>query len=100
MKITDETISNLPEKEQELVKALLEDIKEMNIHLPINKKLYLEWIDEHTKYSPERIDPCPDYYGCYIVRKEGITDFLGVEMKLEDLDMALCLLHNFICYHD
>ena len=92
MKITKETICKIPEKEQGLVKALLVDLEEIN--QSTNKELYLDWIDTHTEYSPERTDPCPDFYGMYRVIRNG--DVLGVEMTLDELDISLCLLHNFI----
>lgn len=93
MIITEENINKLPEKEQGLVKALLIDINEINASFANN--IYIDWIDEHTKWSPERVEPCPDYYGMYrIVRKDG--EYLGVEMTLDDLDIALCLLHNYL----
>ena len=99
MKITEETIDELPKKEQGLVKALLKDVDEINQNLPPNsKKLYLDWIDFHTEYSPERTDPCPDYYGMYRVKREGDSEVLGVEMDLETLDIAICLLNNFVVY--
>ena len=96
MIITEENINKLPEKEQGLVKALLIDIDEINYHKPLlSSNIYIEWIDEHTEWSPERTDPCPDYYGMYrIIESRGKT--LGVEMTLDDLDMALCLLHNYL----
>ena len=97
MKITEETIYNIPEKEQPLVVALLNDLAEINHNLPLHSpNLELEWIDTHTEYSPERVDPCPDYYGMYRVIRNG--DVLGVEMTLDELDTSLCLLYNFIVY--
>ena len=96
MIITEENINKLPEKEQGLVKALLIDIDEINYHKPLlSSNIYIDWIDQHTEWSPERTDPCPDYYGMYrIIKSRGET--LGVEMTLDDLDMALCLLHNYL----
>ena len=95
MKITEETIYNIPEKEQPLVIALLNDLEEINHNLPLHSpNLELEWIDEHTHYSPEWTDPCPDYYGMYRVWRGD--DYIGVEMDLDTLDSALCLLHNFL----
>ena len=92
MKITEETIYNIPENEQGLVVALLNDIAEINDYTHSNLKL--DWIDQHTEWSPERVEPCPDYYGMYrIIRNDKV---LGVEMTLDDLDMALCLLHNYL----
>ncbi len=99
MKITEETICKIPEKEQGLVKALLQDLEEINHNLPLrSKELYLNWIDYHTEYSPEWTDPCPDFYGMYTVKREGDSEILGVEMTLDELDTSLCLLHNFVVY--
>ena len=97
MIINEENISSLPEKEQSLVKALLQDLEEINHNLPLKSKdLYIDWIDKHTEYSPERVDPCPDYYGMYRIIRG--SEVLGVEMDLDTLDTALCLLHNFVVY--
>jgi hypothetical protein len=93
MIVKEENINKLPEKEQGLVKALLIDIAEINNHTHSNLKL--DWIDEHTEWSPERTDPCPDYYGMYRVVKDN-GEYIGVEMTLDDLDIALCLLHNYL----
>ena len=96
MKITKETIYNIPEKEQPLVLSLLDDLAEIN-EFNYRKDLeilYLEWIDTHTNYSPEWTDPCPDYYGMYRIWRGD--DYIGVEMDLDTLDSALCLLHNFL----
>ena len=99
MKITEETIYNIPEKEQPIVIALLNDLEEINHNLPLHSpNLELEWIDEHTEYSPEWTDPCPDYYGMYRVWRGN--DYMGVEMDLDTLDSALCLLYNFVIEDD
>ena len=92
MIITEESIYNIPENEQGLVVALLNDIAEINDHTHSN--LELEWIDKHTEWSPERTDPCPDYYGMYRIKRGN--EYLGVEMTLDDLDIALCLLYNYL----
>ena len=86
----------IPEKEQSIIKALLDDINDINkiISLNTSNYLWLSFEDEHTQYSPEWTDPCPDFYGMYRV-KQG-TETLGVEMTLDDLDMALCLLYNYL----
>ena len=99
MKITEDNINLIPEKEQPLVIALLNDLTEINhnhsLHSP---NLELEWIDTHTEYSPEWTDPCPDYYGMYRVWRGN--DYIGVEMDLDTLDSALCLLYNFVIEDD
>ena len=95
MRVTKNNIDKLPKEERALVKSLLDDLEEINHNLPLfTSDLELEWIDTHTEYSPERTDPCPDFYGMYRV-KQG-TETLGVEMTLDDLDMALCLLYNYL----
>lgn len=97
MKVTNETICKLPEKEQGLVKALLIDIKEIN-DTKVKPEIYLDWIDQHTEYSPEWTDPCPDYYGMYAIRSEFCGDIIGVEMDIDTLDTCLCLLNNYVTY--
>ena len=97
MKVTIDNIKNIPisSQEQGLLKALLKDLKDIN--QKSKTELYIDWIDEHTDYSPERTDPCPDYYGMYVIRPVNTPfEFLGVEMTIEDLDMALCLLYNYV----
>ena len=99
MRITESNIENIPIKERALVRALLNDLAEINHNLPLHSpNLELEWIDTHTEYSPERTDPCPDYYGMYRVWRGD--DYIGVEMDLDTLDFALCLLYNFVIKDD
>ena len=88
-------INALPisERERNLLKALLIDVGEIN-RLCGNANIYIDWQDFHNDYSPERTDPCPDYYGMYRVWKGD--DYIGVEMDLDTLDSALCLLYNFV----
>ena len=45
----------------ELLESLLEEVEELNGNR--YNKLFINYIDTHTEYSPERTDPCPDYYG-------------------------------------
>jgi len=108
MKVTNENIDNIEfiydffnrKNKIEILKGLMIDLMELNQLLEDKgesyRKLYIDYIDEHTEYSPERTDPCPDYYGMYRVRREDNNDTLGIEMTLSDLDMALCLLHNYV----
>ncbi len=99
MRINECNIENIPIKERTLVRTLLNDMEEINPNLPVHSpNLELEWIDTHTKYSPEWTDPCPDYYGMYRVWRGD--DFIGVEMDLDTLDSALCLLYNFVIEDD
>jgi hypothetical protein len=97
MILTEDKIDTLPisDYDKGLLKSLLIDLEEINHNLSLHSpNLELEWIDEHTYYSPERTDPCPDYYGMYRVWRGD--DYIGVEMDLDTLDSALCLLYNFV----
>ena len=95
MIITKSTLDKLPKKDQNLIAALLIDLEEINHNLSLRSpNIQLDWIDKHTEYSPERVDPCPDYYGMYRVIQGNKV--LGVEMDIDTLDTALCLLYNFV----
>lgn len=99
MRVTEKTVELLPVSNQKLINALLQDIDEINHNASCFKfDIYIDWIDEHTEYSPERTDPCPDFYGMYRIRRSDNHDTLGVEMDLDTLDTALCLLHNYLIY--
>lgn len=94
MKITEENYTVVPEKEQITLKELLTDLEFINNN-SINK-LFINWIDCHTEYNPERTDPCPDYYGMYELRLEDDPrESIGVEMTLDELDMVICTLSDF-----
>ena len=93
MKIIDDNIHYVPKKERSLIKALLVDLSEINSFG--NKQLYIDWQDYHNEYSPERVDPCPDYYGCYTLRDKN-NNMIGIEMDIDTLDTVLCTLFNYI----
>lgn len=98
MRVTYENVKTLPisDTEKRLLKALLldiDDINKMNLKPPI----YIDWQDEHTEYSPEWTDPCPDYYGYYTLKSEVLEgETIGVEMTLDMLDDTLCALSNYV----
>ena len=52
-------------------------------------------INEHTEYSPERTDPCPDYYGMFRLLFENNPVNVGGEMDIDQLDMTLFILNEF-----
>ena len=95
MKITNETIKEVPKKEQELLKALLQDVEEINkiAKNPI-EIIYQDW---HNEYSPERTDPCPDYYGYYRILTNN-NETIGEEMTINDLDNALMIINETLNY--
>ena len=96
----DWKISKYIENNQSLLEALLIDLEELNQLLEDKgeayRKLYIDYEDGHTEYSPERIDPCPDYYGLFSVRFEkNPYETVGNMMNIEELDTVLCALVNF-----
>lgn len=95
MKITEENYKEfVPKEEQSLIYALLDDIEDVNKYT--EDKLYIDWQDYHDKYSPERTDPCPDYYGYYTLRFEQQPyEIVGEQMTINDLDTALCILFSY-----
>ncbi len=108
MKITQENLQdinyiyNYPNIEdgRKYLESLLLDIMELNCLLEDNaqpyKKIYLDYIDSHTEYSPERTEPCPDYYGMFTLKFEANPyETIGVEMTLQELDSVMCALINF-----
>ena len=89
-------IDRLPEKLMEakgLIKSLLEDLKEINRHT--DKMIFIEYQDWHDEYSPERTDPCPDYYGTYALMN-GLGEKIGVNMDTDELDTVICSLVEFM----
>lgn len=110
MKVTNENIQdinffayiNRPIQDcQTLLSALLDDILELNNlvkeHGELHKQIYIDYYDEHTDgYSPERTEPCPDYYGLFNLRFEkNPYETVGTIMDLDELDTVLCALINF-----
>lgn len=97
MKITNENYKELiPENEQKLICMLLDDLNVINEMG--NKELYIDIQKYHNEYSPERVDPCPDYYNFYTLRfANNENETVGDFMRIEDLDNALLILSNYIC---
>ena len=84
-----------------ILRSLMIDLKELNEMLidknQPNKQIYIDYENKHTEYSPERTDPCPDYYGMFSLRFEkNQYEKIGDMMTLNELDNAICLLSNFI----
>ena len=112
MKVTQENYKDIiPEKNQGLIESLLIDLLEFNTELENiqepYRKLYIvagligsrlaDYITEHTGYSPERTDPCPDFYGMYrLVFEKNPYESVGTEMTIDELDSAMCILINFV----
>ena len=90
MQITKENLNLLPEKERVYVNNLLDyDLQEINY---FNKGIFtLHWQDYHDEYSPERTDPCPDFYGMYDIRKDG-KRVMYIPVTLVEVDEYLFFL--------
>ena len=59
--------------------------------------MFIEYENAHTVYSPERTDPCPDYYGCFTLRWENEpSETIGDFMTLDELDTVLCALNDVL----
>ena len=108
MKVTVDNIKDIDyiynycniETDRKLLKSLLDDIKELNQLLVDNnesyRQVYIDYENSHTEYSPERTDPCPDYYGLFTLRFiKNPCETIGEPMTLKELDSAICLLINF-----
>lgn len=102
MRVTFENYKDIiPEKNQRLIESLLIDLLEFNTELENiqepYRKLYIDYITEHTEYSPERTDSCPDFYGMYrLIFEKNPYESVGTEMTIDELDSAMCILINFV----
>ena len=108
MRVTKENIKDIEfiyayysiDNGKQLLSAILIDLEELNQLLEDKdeayRKLYIDYEDKHTEYSPERTDPCPDYYGLFSLRFEkNPYETVGNMMTLEELDTVMCALVNF-----
>lgn len=88
----------LPEEERDLIHSLLDEITEINKNVNNHRNYFyhleIDWQDYHNEYSPERVDPCPDYYGYYSLI-EG-KKVIGDKMTIEELDNAIFIIKEFI----
>ena len=84
-----------------LIESFLNDVQDINNLLKDQnqqyKEIYIDFETEHTEYSPERTEPCPDYYGMYTLRFEkNPYETIGDYMTTNELDNAIFVLTNFI----
>ena len=95
MRLTEANFREIiPIEQQLLFDALLDDLDEINEYT--EDILYIDWQDYHNEYSPERTEPCPDYYGYYTLRFEHKPNArIGDVMTIDQLDSALCLLYSY-----
>ena len=72
----------------------MRDIEAINLY-PSKPSIFIDWQDYHNEYSPERTDPCPDYYGYYRLKTNN-GDLIGLEMNVDTLDDCLCVLYDYL----
>ena len=87
------------EQDRLLLKALYDDLNEINKLLIINgydMQLRIDYENNHTEYSPERTDPCPDFYGMFTLSFEhNQNEIIGDIMTIDELDQALFVIIEF-----
>ena len=84
-----------------LLETLLNELEGINNVLDKRMnygRVFIDYCDEHTEYSPERTEPCPDYYGTFSLRWEDTPcDTIGENGKtLPKLDSDICFLSEFV----
>lgn len=92
MIVTSDNIKdlNVSENEKKLLHTDLIDIEEINSIT--GKEFFIHYQDWHDEYSPERTDPCPDYYGCFSVReKDNPYEDIGLKCATEDCLQTIIL---------
>ena len=82
-----------------LLESLLDEVFEINNMLTVihgNKAnlISIAWENEHTEYSPERVEPCPDYYGFFYIIRDNTS--IGDAMSIDQLDESLALISDFV----
>lgn len=91
--------SPINDDRSKLVNLVLDAVS-VNMYLDkINpdRKIYIEYEDSHTEYSPERVDPCPDFFGTFTLRYENYpSESVGDPMTIDELDDALFVLNDFL----
>ena len=79
-----------------LLRSLLDDIEVINSQHNIHIELHQ--VDKHTEWSPERTDPCPDYYGMYYLYIPETKETIGDYMYIDDLNEIMYVLSEFSEY--
>lgn len=93
MRITRENADKIPleDKDKRLLLSIISDINELNEMT--GKDFFLDWQDFHDEYSPERTDPCPDYYGYFSIREGSYFSTIGDMCRtVSELDSTVLVL--------
>ena len=107
MKLTKDNIAKINVSD-EVKKSLILDLTDIDeINTISGKDFYINWQDYHDEYSPERTDPCPDYYGYFSIRELGspfdnIGEPCANEEELQDIiltvyDTCIAIFLNDYC---
>ena len=83
---------DVPKQHQLLVEQLIIDVNNFNNRRVFPNELEIYIITHHTEYSPERVDPCPDYYGTYLLKWKNCKEYINDNLTLYELDNHLCTL--------
>lgn len=98
MRLNKQNIVNLPINQQnrDSLSGLLTEVDDINNRLyPFSgKKITVDFQDYHNEYSPERVDPCPDYFGYYRIYLGN--EQISPELTLSELDDHICTLLSFL----
>lgn len=79
-----------------LKESLEEDLKQIN-NMKVFAPITLVEQDYHNDYSPERTDPCPDFFGQYSLMCNG--DKINYEpLPLDVIDEIVCCIYNLAKY--
>lgn len=89
-------VLNKSNTSNKLLESLLDDLEIINSQNNIHVELHQ--VDKHTEWSPERTDPCPDYYGMYYFYIPETGEILGDYMSIDDLNEIMFLLSEFSEY--
>ena len=89
------------EEQTKLLLSLVKEARDINSILTNfpgqdMKTISIYWENEHTEYSPERTDPCPDNYGFFYIMMNGVNQTIGDAMSIDQLDESLSLLYDFV----
>ena len=79
-----------------LLRSLLDDLEIINSQH--NTNIELHQVDKHTEWSPERTDPCPDYYGMYYLYIPETKEIIGDYMYIDDLNEIMYVVSEFSEY--
>lgn len=93
MRISKNNLDKIDVKpsERKILSGILTDIESLNEMT--GRDFYIDWQHFHNKYSPERTDPCPDYYGFFSIRTETYASTIGDYYEdVTSLDDAVLVL--------